>query len=50
MKKIFWFIYLLGVWGRGRGEEEGERIPSRVRAVTAEPNIGLEPTNLEIMT
>ena len=50
MKRKFWFIYLLGVRGGGRAEEEGERIPSRLRAVSADPNMGLEPTNLEIMT
>ena len=33
---------------RGRGAE-GERIPSRLRAVSAEPDMGLEPTNREIM-
>ena len=44
---------------RGRGEEqgeegqrerEGERIPSRLHTVTAEPDVGLETTNCEIIT
>ena len=35
---------------RGGTEREGERIPSRLRTVIAEPNAGLKPTNREIMT
>ena len=31
-------------------ERERERIPSRPRAVGTEPDMGLEPTNCEIMT
>ena len=31
-------------------ERERENIPSRLRAVSAEPDAGLEPTNREIMT
>ena len=34
-------------WGRGR---EGERIPSRVLTVRAEPDVRLKPMNREIMT
>ena len=34
---------------QGRAET-GERIPSRLHAVTTEPIVGLEPTNLEIIT
>ena len=36
----------------GRAEREGERgrIPSRLHAVSAEPNAGLYPTDSEIMT
>ena len=34
----------------GRGRQTGEqRIPSRPHAVSAEPNIGLEPVSCEIM-
>ena len=33
--------------GRGRGRQ---RIPSRLRAVRTEPDVGLEPTNREIVT
>ena len=39
-------------WGRGR-EREGDReseAGSRLWAVRAEPDVGLEPTNCEIMT
>ena len=31
-------------------ERERERIPSRLRAVSTDPNEGLEPTDYEIMT
>ena len=40
-------------WGRGRERErerERERIPSRLRAVSSEPEAGLKLTNHEIMT
>ena len=33
---------------RGRGERE--RIPSRLCTVSMKPDVGLEPTNYEIMT
>ena len=32
------------------GEGGAERIPSRLRIVSTEPNVGLELTNREIMT
>ena len=35
---------------RGGAEREGERIPSRLWAVSTEPDLGLEPTDHEIMT
>ena len=36
---------------QGKGRERGrERIPSRLHTVSVEPNMGLEPTNCEIMT
>ena len=36
---------------RGRGRERGrERIPSRLRAVIADPHVGLEPMSREMMT
>ena len=35
--------------GEGQREEK-ERIPSRIRTVSKEPDMGLEPSNLEIMT
>ena len=31
-------------------ERDGDRISSRFQAVSAEPNLGLDPTNHEIMT
>ena len=36
--------------GKGREREERERIPSRLHAVSTEPDKGLDPTNHEIMT
>ena len=36
-------------WGRDR-EKGRERIPSRVHAVSMEPDAGLNPMNREIMT
>ena len=39
-----------GCQRRGGAEREGERIPSRLLTVSAEPDTGLEPTNHEIMT
>ena len=35
--------------GGAEREREGERIPSRLRADSTEPNAGLEPTNRESM-
>ena len=35
--------------GEGQRERLGERIPSRLPAVSPEPNVGLDPTNCEIM-
>ena len=35
---------------QGRGRERGERIPSRLRVVSTEPDTGLDLTNREIMT
>ena len=34
----------------GRAERGRERIPSGLHAVNTEPDTGLDPTNLEIMT
>ena len=37
--------------GQGRDRErERERVPGRLRIVSAEPDVGLEPTNREIVT
>ena len=33
----------------GEGRERRERIPRRLRAVSTEPNTGLDPMNHEIM-
>ena len=35
---------------RDGAEKDEERIPSRLRAASAEPNSGLDPTNHEIIT
>ena len=35
---------------RGRGREQRERIPSGLHAVSTKPDVGLKPTNYEIMT
>ena len=53
---FFKFIYLF--WERereikyvqGRGERGKERIPRRLHTVRTEPDLGLHPTNCEIMT
>ena len=41
-------------WEKGGAERERERgrerIPSKIHTVSAEPNLGLKPTNCEIMT
>ena len=34
----------------GQGEKEKDRIPSRLRAVSTEPDMGLHVENCEIMT
>ena len=34
----------------GKGQRKRERIPSRLHAVSTEPDVGLNPTNREIMT
>ena len=34
----------------GKGRREREEIPSRLHTVSAQPNVGLELTNREIMT
>ena len=45
------FILRERAWKQGRGRERGrKRIPSRLHAVSAEPNVGLDPMNCEIMT
>ena len=36
--------------GEGHREKEGERIPSRLRTIRAEPDTGLELMNREIVT
>ena len=36
--------------GEGQRERRRERIPSRLYTVSAEPSMGLDPTNREIMT
>ena len=36
--------------GEGQRKREGDRIPSRLHTVSAEPDAGLEHMNCEIMT
>ena len=36
--------------GEGQKEKGRERIPSRLRTVSAEPDVGLKHMNCEIMT
>ena len=36
--------------GEGQRKRERERLPSRLGAVSADPDTGLEPMNREIMT
>ena len=48
---FFFLVYLFWKRKHGRGKERGrKRIPSRLSAVSTEPNIGLDPMNHEIMT
>ena len=35
---------------QGRGRERGSRLPSRLHAVSAEPDVGLGLADLEIVT
>ena len=44
---VYLFIF---EWGKGGVGREGDRIPSRLRAVSAETDMGLEITDCEIMT
>ena len=55
---LFKFIYFeserqraqAGVGAESGGEREGETIPSRLHAVSTEPDSGPDPMNREIMT
>ena len=53
--QLSFFVCLFGererqhMQGRGR-ERRSERIPSRLCAVSEEPDVGLHPTNCEIIT
>ena len=46
---MFYYLFLKESWGRGKRERE-ERIPSRLCAISTEPDVGLELMNCEIMT
>ena len=46
--KIYFEREIESKWGRGR--ERRRENPSRSRTVSAEPDVGLELTNSEIMT
>ena len=55
--KVFFFKFIYLFWERehewaqaGEGQKEGDGIPSRLCAISTEPDVGLEPTNCEIMT
>ena len=50
--KVYVFILKKGRVSRGGYETDGgiERILSRLHTVSMEPDLGLEPTNHEIMT
>ena len=39
-----------GVVGRGGAEREREKIPSRLRAISTEPDVRFDPTKRDIMT
>ena len=39
-----------GIMTVREGRREGERIPSRLRTVSREPDAGLDPTNCETLT
>ena len=50
---IFMFLFLREIeceWGRGSERETGSEVGSRLWAVSAEPDMGLELTDCEIMT
>ena len=48
---LVYFESVVYVHEQGRGRERRrERIPSRLCAVSVEPDLGLEPTNHEITT
>ena len=49
LKKIFLSLFILRERA-SRGGAEGERIPSRLRAVSTEATVGVKPMNREIMT
>ena len=48
-KLLFFFNASLFILNRGGAETEGERIPSRLRILSAEPSAGLDPRNYEII-
>ena len=48
--KVYVFIFERGRASGGGAGKEGERIPSRLRAASADPDVGLELTDCEIMT
>ena len=50
MKKFLIFIFESGERGRERQGDPESEAGSRLRAVSTEPDVGLELTNREIMT
>ena len=47
--KCFIFIFETERWGVGRKKRDRERLPSGLCTDSREPDVGLEPTNCEIM-
>ena len=49
LKSVCLFVYLESMH-MSRGGADRERIPGRLPAISAEPEVGLGPTNREIVT
>ena len=47
---LFFFFLEKEKESRGGAERDGERIPSRLQALSSEPDMGLDLMNREIMT
>ena len=49
-KRNFFFMFIFECVSRGGAGRVGDRIGSRLHAVSAKPDVGPKPTNCEIMT